>query len=801
MEGIQRFLHAVVFMGLIAPGLLSAHSFFYENNGDKPIESLSKHATANAPQKIFMHLDNLEYFAGETIWFKGYLVDGITNQPDASSANVYVELWDIQGELVKSLIAQPDAGSFYGEFLIEENIPDGNYMIRAYTDRMLKQPDYVWFHHYFYILNPEFAHRIDNSTRRFNRNFNRQLDRLREEYLVSFYPEGGNLLDGFRSLVAIKVIDVTGRGYKAEGEIIDSNGSVLTTFSTNKNGLGSFELMPLSGNHYYANIRIKDGDFKRISLPEVLTDGFSMSARLLNEETLELVINATGTGKQAGKVLLMSHNRGNVIVYEPDLEIEKTLVKQFSLKDFPTGIAHFALYSDDETPQTERLVFVNHHDQIFFDMRASAMRIGEDTAINIEILPIDLDDRPVKGEFSLAVQFAEQMDRSYDENIFSYLLLSGDLTGMIQNPGYYFDFSQQDIEKEIDILLLAYDRQWINWQRLNKSSLHDNEYYPRYGISIEGSAYDPLTSRGISDSDIILRLVADHDKSFSTMTDSDGGFSFESLPIVDSVLVEILVLDDSEGEIAPDVSLENIISGGDAPEMLPLKPNVLTRHQKVTERGSDWRRIRPERQTRDREVVRSSPYGNPDQVISPDRNITYSSIIDLLRDRSTGLSFSPDGNIVIRGPSSIGFQAPPLYIVDGVESQGAFESLDVRDVERIEIFKGGSAAVFGARGVNGALVAYTRRGEVLEQVTSENQFLIGGLHAPAEFILDMDFVSQEPDPQRPITLHWQPKLQMEEDGVGSFRFFPHKSSGQYRIVIQGIGENGKIGYGVFMLEL
>ena len=56
-------------------------------------------------EKAYLHLDKPYYTAGETIWFKAYLVEANTLIPDTVSIPLYVELIDNQrGKLIDKKI-------------------------------------------------------------------------------------------------------------------------------------------------------------------------------------------------------------------------------------------------------------------------------------------------------------------------------------------------------------------------------------------------------------------------------------------------------------------------------------------------------------------------------------------------------------------------------------------------------------------------------------------------------------------------------------------------------------------------
>ena len=76
----------------------------------------------------------------------------------------------------------------------------------------------------------------------------------------------------------------------------------------------------------------------------------------------------------------------------------------------------------------------------------------------------------------------------------------------------------------------------------------------------------------------------------------------------------------------------------------------------------------------------------------------------------------PNGGttIRVRGTGSITAGADPLYVVDGVpleRASSALETVDMNDVESIEILKdASSAAIYGSRGSNGVVMITTKKG-------------------------------------------------------------------------------------------
>ena len=82
---------------------------------------------------------------------------------------------------------------------------------------------------------------------------------------------------------------------------------------------------------------------------------------------------------------------------------------------------------------------------------------------------------------------------------------------------------------------------------------------------------------------------------------------------------------------------------------------------------------------------------------------------------SKGVTPSDDSSIKIRGTNTINSGSSPIYVVDGLvmDNQfGFYNSINVNDVESIEVLKDASAtALYGSRGANGVIVVTTKKGK------------------------------------------------------------------------------------------
>ena len=124
-------------------------------------------------------------------------------------------------------------------------------------------------------------------------------------------------------------------------------------------------------------------------------------------------------------------------------------------------------------------------------------------------------------------------------------------------------------------------------------------------------------------------------------------------------------------------------------------------------------------------------------------NVPVASFDQMLQGRVPGLlansgSGQPgaQANVVIRGWSSIGGQAAPLYIVDGIPlNPSDLAMINPNDFESINILKDATAgALYGSRGSGGVIVITTKRGKAGKTTfTFRNQYGFTQRPQPSQF--------------------------------------------------------------------
>ena len=821
-------MRAQVNLVLIMLTLLTVHTAFGSGNDRASAgirENFNFYSSRIPSQKVYLHTDKAEYTAGETIWFRAYLVDGTTHIPFSDTSNVYVELINADGNTMEMRILLSDTGFASGDIRLRSELPDGNYVLRAYTDWMRNFSEDYFYNRYLYISNPDFDDMIPRSDLRSNRRFNRQLRRISGEYQAetfpekitdfffrlfasgpedhqaAFFPEGGNLVEGTLNRVAFKIADPLGHGIQAEAEITDRHGEIAASFTTDSGGIGVFEFTPEKGNTYTAGLTF-NGQTSHHDLPAASQENYALRVDRDGEQ-IRVTITSTvipANPAWSDELILIGHTRGRLCVAETLQLRDGTVEMAVDKESFPTGIAHFTIFTSGHVPVAERLLFINHGDELTFLPSVRSEGGDEPGYLDVRLDVRDQLGDPVAGSFSLSALTGQPDNDVHNTDILSFLLLESDLKGMTGDISGYL-LSGDDYNELIDNLLLTHGWRRFDWENLMAGELPEISIVPSRGLSIGGTIRDPARNESLRNYPVSMRILNEDDELLSTRTGRNGHFAFTGLLFHGNTRV-VLSSRRLPGNYPPVIEL-NVRQG----RGYEYEPGIYTREQNITSRGDDWTRQRgasasPYGHTTSRHVT-PQLYGTPDQTIYVDyETSTERNLFEVLRNRATGLMF--DGNrIMIRGPSSIMLSNEPRFMLDGsFIDRNTFLGLFPRDVERVEIFRGTRAAIFGVRGGTGVIIAYSRR-PGYHGFEDALELVMLGYHAPADFYPDRISVAGLSPLERRIgkTVYWEPALKSGDNGEIHVRIPLHREMDRMVIRVEGAGYEGGIGTAEFNIGI
>ena len=166
------------------------------------------------------------------------------------------------------------------------------------------------------------------------------------------------------------------------------------------------------------------------------------------------------------------------------------------------------------------------------------------------------------------------------------------------------------------------------------------------------------------------------------------------------------------------------------------------------------------------------------------------NVLDVIKGRMPGVNVYGD-QIIIRGPNTIMGSNQPLFLIDGMPTQDveSIKAIPIEDIDRIEVLKGPSAAIYGMRGANGVIAIYTKSGHFMKRGVIEFDML--GYSTPRVFYQPKYL--PEDEPQSNYTLYWLPVIVTDASGKANLIIDKPQISGDYRFFVEGVSYAGHVG--------
>ena len=349
---------------------------------------------------------------------------------------------------------------------------------------------------------------------------------------LQFMPEGGYLVTGMDTRVSFKALSEDGNGTSVSGSVYNRKHEEVLSFQSTHLGMGSFSFYPKPGETYTARIKLPDGTYsKDYTLPPVKPSGIVLNViNKLESDSLEIEITTTPDMQSPNSLYYLIGQSRGIACYGAAIRLNQQVNKmKVSKTFFPTGIARFTLLNGDKQPLNERIVYIDHDDHLRIHITSDKAYYTKRDNVGFTIEVTDKNGEPVQGDFSIAVTDDAQVknDSIKRNSLKSTLLLSSDLKGHIEDPGYYFpSVMTTDVWQHLDNLLLA--QGWVNydWAFISQP-LNPPSFAAEHVFSVKGEVTN-IFNKPVKKSGVVLlskkpAFVKD------TVTNEEGVFDFRNI--------------------------------------------------------------------------------------------------------------------------------------------------------------------------------------------------------------------------------------------------------------------------------
>jgi TonB-dependent Receptor Plug Domain len=805
-------------------------SFKIISSGDelikKIIGQIESYMYKTPQEKVYMHLDKPYYMVGETIWLKGYLLGATMHNIDSVSGVLYVDLIHSNSQkIVKHLTLQCISGTTNGDIKLDTTLAEGNYILRGYTHFMQNYSEDFYFKKDIKIWQnkPSSAKDYPNTAE------------LIDVAECQFFPEGGNLVDNITSRVGFKGINKWGRGVDVSGTIINNSTQDSVTFMKSEHiGMGTFSFTPLPNTTYSAKIKKSDGTFAVFNLPNTQPQGYVMQVDNISgrkDVKVYIALSNPQPEDKAEDLILIGNQRGNTCFTAKIPNKRKSILVNIPRQDIPDdGILQLTLFNPKGEPTCERLVFIKKQEQqvhIKITPDKANYKIREKVTLNIEA--IDSSGQPVQGNFSLVATDAKQVTPpQYEGNILSYILLTSDLKGYIEDPAYYFTPKDLKATIHLDYLMMTQGWRRFIWKDVLSEQYPRLDYAVESNLSITGRAlrYNKKPSPKAKMTLLLKQKEAKNPFIAIEECDSTGRFAFYNLFFQDTCQVLVQAVKEKGGK-----GLDILLDTTPIPKV--YKPNYPTLPitfdaaslaefiKRAAESLEQERQLqlREDKMLQTLEVKAKKVQKNDSRRIYGENTgktikltdadcISYPSVYDIIQAQVPGIQITfVDGEQVANSRGG-----KLTFAIDGFITDDAFvSSIYPCDIESIDVLRGAEAAIFGMSGGGGS-------GVVNILTKSGNPNYTGGSSRPTPGIVTgnrmgyniaREFYAPQYDVSKPehdlpdfrSTIHWQPYIKTDKQGKATVTFWNTDAKTKVKVQIEGFSNKGRMGVGKLEYEV
>lgn len=783
------------------------------------LASLYIKALRNIPgESTWLQTDRPVYRVGDIIWFKAFVVNSISRMPSKHSSILYVDMVDERDSMVTQCLLNASLFKTDGSIVLADTLSSGHYWLRAYTKYSLSgtgDPMYVQAVYVINPLKPESRNPVSQ------KNTISPIIPADDSVRVAFFPEGGTVVGGANTVIAVKTTDAKGIPVSVSGFVKDNRDSVVAVFNTNPGGLGKVSFFCWTWHNYLLHITRNNKPDLRYSIPAVnlfaaqlavIEKGGIRRLRVVLEDSIFRKDKVTYVLGVSGDSLCFSGvGRGSYDQVIPEYR-------------FPNGIARFILFDEQQNFLSERSIYIDGDEasvKITTDKPVYAAR----EKVNLSIEVNGADKQPQVASFMAEVN--DVLRESFYEPIKP---LQVD-TGYQRNNAWLAPLQKYSPE-ERELLLLSQNT-GINQQvrqQLQKTVLPGATEDQDSSLYIKGRVLD---NRGRPLQKKIVTLFGDmKTKVFlSDTTKQNGDFCFPFTSYDDKSHFNLQVTDLS-GSLSPaKIVLDTMLHVPHVSTPRQLKQRFVreeietARKALIIRSGKDTVMMKRGKEWLTDVTVTGLVKKDPGYDIKK-RMSLFSKVISsemLLRVGSNSLGNAifrvpgihlRNGYVTVQGGNSFGVGAntEPMLIIDGMPVPSdtmdkiagsepsplllALNRIDPATVDFIEVLTGPEAAIYGVRGGNGVIIVNTRPRMIIDNPNQENgirNLLVKGFHVPETFeqrdySLKENKYSKIPDTRSLI--YWNGDGLTDANGKATLSFYTADAPAVYTVTVSGITAKG-----------
>ncbi|MBN8859101.1 MAG: hypothetical protein J0H29_11975 [Sphingobacteriales bacterium] len=753
-------------------------------------------------EKIYLHTDRNFYVAGEIMWFKAYIADGASGYLSEISKVAYIEIINRENKPVLQAKIATGRGTGNGSFYIPVNMPSGNYRLRAYTNWMKNFDAGFYFEKNITIVNTLTGTGLPPA------------DSTSAEDL-QFFPEGGNLIQDIPCRIAFRMTDHNGKGVEDySGVIINDTNDTVAHFAPLHAGIGSFAFTASAGHQYMAIVKGPGQIPLRKQLPQALLKGYSMHLSKPSSQKIMIEVK-TNPGNITGndEVYLFAHTRGVVQLAEARKIQSGSAIFNIEEAALGEGITHFTLFNRSRQPVCERLYFRKPGQPLIISAGTNSSTYTTRDKITLDIstnAPLT-----VAANMSLSIYRADSLQAKENSDIYSFLWLTSELQGTVEDPSYYFTHNDAKANEALDNVMLSHGWRRFRWTDIQNNISPAFTFLPEYeGHIVTGKITDTVTKKPVPEAIVFLSFPGEYTQFYCGKSAVDGSLRFYTRNVYGpgEMVVRGEGLNETKYNIEINTPFSNTFSQRNIP-VLSLSPSLKSSLETNSIAAQVQRKFAGEllRQYSFPPVDTSAFYGKADESYLLDDYTRFTTLEEVLREYVPGIMVGKSGGkfhlTAFDLPNNRFFRDNPLVLLDGVPiaDMDKVMSYDPLKIKKLQVIK--RRYYYGPLLLNGIMNMITYKGnmEGLEMDPSAIVVDFDGMQLQREFympVYDSPEKQQNHLPDFRNLLYWSPDITTNDDnGRATIDIYSGDLEGKYIGIVEGMTPGGKAGSATFSFEV
>jgi len=788
-------LRLPVYVTLLLINLLFAFSTKSQNVD----AAIAAYAGAYSPERAYFHYDKSAYSAGETIWFKAYLMNEIL--PANESKTLYIDWVDDKGKLLLHAVRPLANAVTNGMFEVPADYKGKMINVRAYTKWMLNFDSAFIYNKTIPILTKEATTGQKTAI----------------APVIQFFPEGGDMIAGLANKIAFKANDQWGRPVKVRGAVTSNKNKIEDSIRTLHDGMGYFFLTPQEGVAYSAKWKDEKGVERITALPKPKNSGAVLQVSIEGTNrifSVRCTPDFTGSNDSVHLVgTLYQHEVFRVARAATSSPIKGTI----PTASLPSGIMTITLFDKNWKPIAERITYLNNN-EFNFQPEMEVQRWGLNKRAKNE-LKITVPDSLVSS-LSISVTDASISSDS-SNNIVSHMMLSSELKGEIYNPAYYFSNANANIANHLDLVMLTHGWRRFNWDQVLSGKIPKPKFEKDTSyITLSGKVQGVLPSQIGKDADIVL-LVKEGDsegKMLVVPLQPNGTFNDPDVFVFDTAQIYYTF---QKGELK-DASVQFMTDRLPAPTLNPstfnrpygLFPDTTGsfRQWMLADEANSLAEMMKVK-TLEAVVVKSkgkTPLQLMDEkyasgLFSGGDAYQFDLINDPFAASSMNIFYYLQGKVAglqvntAAQPPTMSWRggSPQLYLDQMAVDPGMIATMSIHDVAYIKVFR--PPFMGGFNGGSGGIAIFTKKGNDSKPEPGKGlpTNKVFGYNSVKEFYSPNYATFTQRNEERDIrtTLYWNPSVvTAAQKNKVVVSFYNNDVSQSFRVVIEGMTTDGRLAH-------